>query len=76
MADRRLRELERASAEGDLDAGARLLLERVRIGDLAPGRLRLAAYLGLPAATLAAPEVTAPEDLIAWVEGVQEVWGG
>jgi hypothetical protein len=46
VTDQRLRALERDAAHGDLQAQARLLLERVRVGDLTEERLRLAAYLG------------------------------
>jgi hypothetical protein len=46
VTDQRLRDLERDAARGDLHAQARLLLERVRVGDLTDERLRLAAYLG------------------------------
>ena len=50
VADEQQRELERQAASGDVEAEARLLLERVRSGDLAEDRLRLAAYLGHPGA--------------------------
>jgi hypothetical protein len=50
VTDQRLRDLERDAAHGGLQAGARLLLERVRVGDLTEERLRLAAYLGHEAA--------------------------
>lgn len=53
MTDQRLRDLKRDAARGDLQAQALLLLERVRVGDLAEERLRLAAYLGDEAARLA-----------------------
>lgn len=43
MADQRLRELERRWLDGDVDAGARWLAERVRAGELAAWRLELAA---------------------------------
>jgi hypothetical protein len=46
VTDQRLRDLERDAAHGDLHARGRLLLERVRVGDLTQERLRLAAYLG------------------------------
>ncbi|MCO5172530.1 MAG: hypothetical protein M9894_40050 [Planctomycetes bacterium] len=52
MADTRLRRLERAAAQGDLDARVRLLCERLRSGELDEERVRLAAYLGDPAARL------------------------
>lgn len=53
VTDQRLRDLERDAALGDLHAQARLLLERVRVGDLTEERLRLAAYLGHEPAELA-----------------------
>lgn len=60
MSDARAREAERrwreTSASGD---EARLLLERVRAGDLDRRRLALAARLGDPAAGLAAGEARA-----------------
>ncbi|MCO5165543.1 MAG: hypothetical protein M9894_04125 [Planctomycetes bacterium] len=47
MADERLRALERAAAaSGSLEDEVRLLETRVRLGDLAPGWLELAARLG------------------------------
>ncbi|MBX3472733.1 MAG: hypothetical protein KF878_38260 [Planctomycetes bacterium] len=52
MADTRLRRLERAASQGDLDARVRLLCERLRAGELDEERARLAAYLGDPAARL------------------------
>ena len=51
MSDRRVRELERLAAQGDATAAGKLLLERVRVGDLPEKRLRLAAVLGDHAAT-------------------------
>lgn len=53
MPDERTRNLERAAAQGDVDAEAKLLLERVRAGDLFEERLKLAAYLGHEAAVVA-----------------------
>lgn len=51
MADEALRAAERRAREtGELADAARLLLERVRCGDLQAGALSLAAYLGDPAA--------------------------
>lgn len=52
MTDERLRGLGRHAE--DAEARARLLVERVRAGDLAADRLLLAAYLGDEAARLAA----------------------
>lgn len=76
MADARLRALEREATRGDGVAGARLLLERVRLGALEPSRLRLAAYAGDARARLAlgpgAP--VAPAEPKAWVLGF-ESWG-
>ncbi len=50
MSDRELRELERAAAAGDIDAGARVLAARLRLGTLTEARLAMAAYSGDPAA--------------------------
>jgi len=55
--DERLRRLEReAIASGNIQAHARLLLERVRVGDLDAHYLDLVSYLGYPAAKLAIEE--------------------
>lgn len=48
--DQRLRDLERAAADGDGDARLRLLAERVRAGVITPRHLRVAAWLGDPIA--------------------------
>lgn len=48
--DSRIRELERRVAQGDQDAEASLLQERMRVGEIAPWRPRLAAALGHQAA--------------------------
>lgn len=53
MADARVRDLERAAGAGDVDAQARLLVERVRAGRLTQERLELAAYAGDAAALTA-----------------------
>src|SRR5688572_5991126 len=53
--DDELRALERAAAEGDEQAGAKLLLERARRGEIAREGIELAARLGDRAAALAAP---------------------
>ena len=52
MADQRKRQLERAAAAApdDVQAQAALLLERLRVGELALGRVELAAYCGDPVA--------------------------
>jgi hypothetical protein len=57
VGDATLREAERrARATASVDDAARLLLERVRVGDLPIGGLTLAAYLGDPAACAAIGE--------------------
>ncbi|MCO5170936.1 MAG: hypothetical protein M9894_31795 [Planctomycetes bacterium] len=67
MPDDRLRDRARDAERGDPDARARLLVERVRSGALAPERLRLAAHLGDEAAGLALGEADdGPGDLVAW----------
>lgn len=53
MADDRIRQLERQAAQGDADAEARLLLERVRLGELPRARLELLARAGDPLASRA-----------------------
>lgn len=45
MADQRLRELQRAEAAGDAEAPARVLTERLRLGELTDRDLELLAYL-------------------------------
>lgn len=55
MADEALQRWRRAAATGDAEAETRLLAGRVRAGELAPERLRLASYLGAPAARELAP---------------------
>ncbi|MGE0708658.1 MAG: hypothetical protein AB7N76_12430 [Planctomycetota bacterium] len=66
--DRRGRELERAGAEGDRDAQAALLLERLRRGELPLERLRLAAFLGHEPARVALGEdaPSPPGELAEW----------
>lgn len=46
MSDRRFRELERLAAQGDPEAAARLLQERVRGGEITRKRLELLSFLG------------------------------
>ena len=54
MADDKLRQLERRWRESStVEDEAALLRERVRVGDLSEGRLRLAASFGQEAATAA-----------------------
>jgi len=67
MSDGDLRNLERLAAGGDVEAESRLLLERVRLGALAPEGLRLASYLGHEAARLASPLEEPPTELVAWI---------
>lgn len=50
MSDERLRQLEREAASGDVEARTRLLLERLRAGELTEERLKFAAHLGDEAA--------------------------
>lgn len=80
--DERLRSLER-QAEHDPDAAARLLLERVRRGDLDEARLTLAAYLeheparrAVGAGAVAPPPAPCAdvEDLGDWL-GALASWG-
>jgi hypothetical protein len=74
--DHRLRDLARAASQGDLQAEARLLLERVRRGELDEDRLRVAALLGDPAARGALGVAAAArddDDDAAWLRGVAEV---
>jgi hypothetical protein len=54
--DGRMRGFERAAAGGDAEAGGRLLLDRVRIGELSPEKLQLASYLGEERARIALGE--------------------
>lgn len=73
MTDRQLRQLEREAASGDVEAKAKLLLGRVRIGDLTEERLRLAAHLGDEASWDAlAGNVSGAEDLEEWVWALHE----
>ena len=68
MADEHQRELERQVASGDFEAEAKLLLERVRSGELTEERLRLAAYCGHGAAK-AVVEIEVPKGLVDWAIG-------
>lgn len=77
MGDERLRRLEReAAARGDEASRVRLLIERLRAGDLTEPQLRLAVYVGDEAARGALPS-PAPEldpDLGHWVRHLWP-WG-
>ncbi len=75
MSDARLRLLERAAAAGDTAAAAELLRGRARGGALEPRRVELAAFVGDPAARLAAPGTReGPRALTALVTGLA-AWG-
>ena len=75
MADEELRRLERLAGAGDLEAEARLLLERLRIGDVSREGVELAAYLGHGAAGVVVPGVTpADPEPLEWVSGLGR-WG-
>jgi hypothetical protein len=76
VADQRLRDLERdAAGHGDPQAQARLLLERVRTGDLTEERLLLAAYCGHEASLCVARDLRAAvpveTELNEWVRGLR-----
>lgn len=77
--DATLRELTRASATGDVDARARLLRQRVRLGRLGAERLALAARLGDGAARLAGGRSSSrsagEQALGAWVAGLRPPTG-
>lgn len=75
MGDRGRRQHERAAAT-DVDAAARLLVERVRAGELPQRRLQLAALLGDAVARRAVgQEAAAPvQALDAWLHDLAE-WG-
>lgn len=70
--DERLRKLEREAALGGLDAQAKLILQRLRAGELTEKRIRLAAYLGDGAARLALGKepVRTELNLVALVAGL------
>ncbi len=79
VSDREKRELQRQAAQGDTDAEARLLLARMRSGEISPAQVRAAAYLGDASARAAlgegAPEITIGAITWGWVQGLAE-WGG
>lgn len=70
MSDSDLRNLEHQAAAGDLEAAARALAERVRTGDLAESRLRMAAYLSHAPALSATESSPPPTDLPTWCQGL------
>lgn len=61
MPDDDRRRLEREAHSGDVEAMARLLVERVRIGQLTKTQLEVAAHLGHPAA-VRATSASSPKD--------------
>ena len=72
MSDRRLRALEReAAASRDPEARARLLLARMRAGELERERVELAAYLGDLASLQALGGRPAALGIDAWVAGFE-----
>ena len=81
MTDHRLQTLRRTQAPGDLAFQSRLLTARMRAGELAPARVRLAAWLGdeaaqgvgFPAATLDQRHWWAPFDTPAILESTLAV---
>lgn len=72
--DERRRRLERARARAEPGAGAALLVERVRAGEVERDRVKLAAYLGDPDARVASGERFKPLAVEVWVEGLS-AWG-
>lgn len=68
MSDARLRDLERQAATGDLAAGARLLLQRERLGHVTRVQLELAAHAG-DAAAARALGVSPTDDAAGWARG-------
>jgi len=60
--DEALRKLARRAARGEPDAEVGLLLGRVRLGEVSPAGVGLAAYLGDRLARRAAPDAPAPPD--------------
>ena len=65
--DERLRGLEREAARGDPQAEARVLVERMRAGELGPENVALAAVLGDEAARQARPD---------WHATIHQAWRG
>lgn len=70
MTDARMRALARSAEQGDPGARRQLLLERLRAGQVTEDRLRLAAFLGDPAAADAAGAATGGEDLAGWFAAI------
>lgn len=75
MSDRAQRDLEQRARGGDPDAGAQLLVERQRVGQVTEQGLALAAYLGHePAQALVPSAPKGPEGVEPWVGGLA-AWG-
>lgn len=70
MADERRREAERRAATGSVEDEARLLVERVRAGELTNEQLALAAYCGHEPARLASSSTAPSSTSRAWIEGL------
>ena len=67
MADERSRNLEREAAQGDAEAAAAVLLDRIRAGELTQEHVVLAASLGHLGARDLAPEMR----LVQWAETLE-----
>lgn len=76
MADARLLALARQAAQGDPEAGGRLLREALRAGWLDPERLRALALIGDPAARLAQEESGPTPSLDAGLRRLDELAAG
>jgi hypothetical protein len=70
VADERRREAERRAATGSIEDEARLLVERVRSGELTQERQALAAYCGHEPARVAAGVRPPPDDAETWLSGL------
>lgn len=68
-ADERRRRAERSAAHGDVEAGARVLAERMRAGELTREQVRVASRLGDPRAQLIEP--TTPDVWSNWSKSSQ-----
>lgn len=77
MADDALRRLERRfAATGAVDDEVRLLVARLRAGELTPERLRLASFCGHLAASKAlGKKEPTPRDIYDWSDAVLARWG-
>jgi hypothetical protein len=68
--DERLRQLERQAAQGDVEAGVRVLRRKLQLGLLSLERLALASYLGELAALRVYEGPPPPSELKPWLEGL------